>query len=337
MKTEEIRYWLKLQSTEFVGHKTFNVIYHMLKEEGKEISYFFEMDKEKIESMLEHKRIRHGKEIANSLSKEKGNFQKIDQIISRLSEKRIDIITLEDKKYPTKLKETLTDSTPPILYAFGNVSLLETSSVAIAGKREATTKATEISQQVASSLADNGFNIVSGYAKGIDTAAHLGALKQGGTTTIVLPFGILSFSWKKEFENFRERNSSILIISEFFPTIKWQVPLAMQRNNTIVGLSDVVFAAEFSEGGGTRDTMRKALRSGKQVFVPDTVANRHLLGKEEKDVFFVQLQYSEKGKCVLDVSAILNAASKTKTPKYNERYEQPILLSDDENSYRKTK
>ena len=100
----------------------------------------------------------------------------------------IDIISIEDDDYPTLLKEI---PNPPIcLYIKGNKQILNQTNIAIVGCRDATEYGKYVSQKFSYDLSQNGFNIVSGLARGIDSFAHIGAIKAKGKTIAVLGNGL---------------------------------------------------------------------------------------------------------------------------------------------------
>ena len=130
-----------------------------------------------------------------------------------------------------------------------------------------------VARMLAAELANEGLNVVSGYAKGVDSEAHLGALAAEGTTTIVLPYGIKEFCQKKAFRVFNwERD--VLVVSQFNPGVKWLAHNAMARNKLVCGLSKAVVVIEApperdSQGkmSGTFNTARTALSMNLPLFV----------------------------------------------------------------------
>ena len=142
---------------------------------------------------------------------------------------------------------------PALLYAAGNLSLLERPAVAIVGMRNAGTPALAVAAALASGLARRLVHVVSGYAAGIDSAAHAAALKASGTTGIVLSEGIGRFRVKPELLASLTRENT-LVISQFEPDAPWAAYMAMARNKLVCALSDavvvVVSGPERGAGGG---------------------------------------------------------------------------------------
>ena len=155
------------------------------------------------------------------------------------------------------------------LYVKGNTDLLNKPSVAIVGTRDPSKKAYRVTERLGIRLAEEDINVVSGYAKGIDTAAHYGALSAGGTTTVVLPTGISKLSVKKELYPYWSLDK-ICAVSEFPVNAGFTRAQALQRNETICEMSSSVIIPQISTlKSGTASTYRHALRLGKPVYVID--------------------------------------------------------------------
>ena len=162
---------------------------------------------------------------------------------------------------------------PAVLCVTGNVSILNRPGVAIVGGRRAGEAALAAVDSLASELAAGGINVTSGYAAGVDTAAHLAALRAGGTTAIVLGEGIAHFRARPEFREFFTAENT-LVISQFDPDAKWASYQAMTRNKLVVAFSGavvvIVSGPERDANGrmsGTFDAGMAALKMGIPVFV----------------------------------------------------------------------
>ncbi len=141
----------------------------------------------------------------------------------------------------------------PVLFTKGQRKYLRSISVAIVGSRNVSSKGILIARKLAGDLARSGINVVSGYAKGVDSEAHLGALEAEGTTTIVLPYGIKELHQKKMFKEF-DWKRDVLAVSQFDPSVKWLASNAMIRNKLVCALSKAVVVIE---SGPERDTQGK--------------------------------------------------------------------------------
>lgn len=176
-------------------------------------------------------------------------------------------VVTDREDYPRSLSQSLGSQTPPMLWIQGNRDLVKLRMIGFGGSRKASGKGMEIASTCAAELARSGFVVVSGYAGGIDMAAHRSALMAGGSTIIVLPEGMNGFRIKKELRDVWDWNR-ILVLSEFLPEESWSVSRAMKRNGTIIGLSEAMLIIEAGETGGSLDAGLKALKAGKKLLVP---------------------------------------------------------------------
>ncbi len=250
-------YWLLLHSIQGMGAATFN----------KLLERFGTPEKVFSTTLLELASIpKLGKKlIKNILSQNVGiNLQKMDKIIAELKKKKFKVITKSDENYPKRLGSF--KNLPPIIYVYGK--LPQGKSIAIIGARQASSSGLKRAFKFAQNLAKAGFTIVSGYAKGIDTQAHLGAIKGGGETIMVIPMGVFNFVLHKELYPVKTQLLKRgTILSEFFPTASWTIGQAMARNRLTSGLSDAVLIIEAGPKGGTINTANWAKKQGKPIFV----------------------------------------------------------------------
>jgi DNA processing protein len=183
----------------------------------------------------------------------------------KLTENKINALTLENQEYPPLLKEIF--HPPQILYYQGDLRKLHTNySVAIVGTRKATSYGIEASFTLAADLARKNINIVSGLALGIDAYAHKGSVELGGATFAVLGSGILKIHPKTNLKIAKSIiKSKGAIISEFAPLSnpdKWTFP---QRNRIIAGLSHAVIVVEAPEKSGALITAGFATEANRDV------------------------------------------------------------------------
>lgn len=170
--------------------------------------------------------------------------------------------------YPAQLATTLGAKAPPVLFAAGELSLLARPGVGFCGSREASDRAIGAVAASASDIAKAGMNVISGYARGVDTAAHKAALETSGYTTMVLAEGILKFTPRAELRNLATPYNT-LVLSEFPPRMPWSVGNAMKRNSTICAFADAMVVVESKLTGGTYAAGVAALELGRPLFVVD--------------------------------------------------------------------
>lgn len=191
------------------------------------------------------------------------------ELADQLALHEVTMLLRDSKAYPTRLARLPGNIAPPVVFTKGDTSILERKGVGFCGARSASWTICEMVEKSAAVLGERGFNVIGGYAFGIDVAAHLGALTSGGVTTFILATGILHFSLKTVLRDVVAR-SEFLVISEFSPQLGWSVANAMQRNWTICGLADVIVIADPGTSGGTFEAGKVALTLERPLFISDT-------------------------------------------------------------------
>lgn len=197
----------------------------------------------------------------------------------------IRILTTADPQYPLRIIALLKRTAPPLLFARGNLDLLNRSALGVSGARKASDVSLAAVTRICQTAAMQGWVVVSGGARGADEAAHLAGIKYGIGTIVVLPTGI----YKPNFRNamkpfFSEKNT--LILSEFPPEFSWTIGCAMQRNRLLAALSRVMVLVEPGFSGGTGGTGRIAMRLKRPVYIlkmtpddPTTEAEQQFIAK----------------------------------------------------------
>jgi DNA processing protein len=189
----------------------------------------------------------------------------VDETVDRLHGQGISALLVTDDGYPPLLAANRT--APAALFVRGPESLLHRPGIGACGSRNATDESLQAARACGEVVAAHGFSLVSGYARGVDMATHIGALAQGGTTTIVLAEGIEHFRIRRgEFAD-RWDLSRCVVVSQFSPTQPWSAGNAMTRNAVISGLSRALVVVEAGETGGTLAAGLHALDRGQPVLV----------------------------------------------------------------------
>lgn len=178
---------------------------------------------------------------------------------------RVDIVKEEDSNYPEEFRVNLSNRYPEILYCIGNISLLNRPSILVCGARDASEKGCELAYKCGRLIADEGVTLLSGYARGVDIAAHLGALEAGGTTTAILPYGLSKFKLNKNMIEIYTPEQ-MLVVCEVPTFVGFSAQSAMRRNKLLVALAKAVIVVEPGEGGGTWYTAKKAKEMGKPLY-----------------------------------------------------------------------
>lgn len=192
------------------------------------------------------------------------NEKLLTEEIVRAKQEEVRLVTLADLEYPEMLR-TIPD--PPLtLYVKGHLSSLNEASIAIVGSRRASLYGLQTAERLASDLALRGLNVISGLARGIDGAAHRGALKAGGYTLGVLGSGFSCFYPKEHEELAKAMTQQGAVISEY-PMRMAPLPHNFPRRNRIIsGLSLGIVIVEAASRSGALITCDCALEQGRSVF-----------------------------------------------------------------------
>lgn len=271
LSLQENIYWIWISRLQKIGTKTlqkllkkYNTLENIYKLTKKELMTDKIIEEKLIEIIL-------NEEYRNNL----------DKYIEYMEKQKINIITVNDKEYPEKLKQI--NDYPMYLYAKGNLELLNKKSIAIVGSRNCTSYGKIVAKDIANKLVKNNFIVVSGLAKGIDTFSHIGALKNEESTIAVLGSSIDNIYPNENInlvQKIIEKNG--LIISEYVVGSKLEKLNFPARNRIISGISDGVLVIEAREKSGALITVDFALEQGKEVFaVPGNINNNFSKGTNQ--------------------------------------------------------
>ena len=206
------------------------------------------------------------------------SWQLAEEELVRAEAAGVEIVSLDDFRYPATLREIY--DPPIILYVRGSVDVLSLPGIAVIGTRHPTPYGIGMAERLACDLARQGLVIFSGMARGIDSAAHRGAVSAKGKTVAVFGTGVDEI-YPKENKKLSEQILSCggALVSEF-PLQTFPAPQNFPiRNRIISGLSVGVLVVEAAEYSGTRVTARCALEQDREVFaVPGNVTNKYSWG-----------------------------------------------------------
>jgi DNA processing protein len=198
--------------------------------------------------------------------------------LARAGAAGVEVISDEDRCYPVRLKEIY--DPPLVLYVRGNAEVLLQPGIAMVGTRHPTPYGSGMAERLACDLAGQGLVIISGMARGVDTASHRGAISAKGKTIAVFGTGVDVF-YPKENSRLAEQILALggALISEF-PLGTFAAPQNFPiRNRILSGMSVGVLVVEAAEYSGTRITARCALEQNRDVFaVPGNVTNKNSWG-----------------------------------------------------------
>jgi len=191
--------------------------------------------------------------------------EKIERAIDSRRRAGISVLTALDPDYPELLKHM--DTAPWVLYGIGRLELLARPALAIVGTRVATAYGKRVAEELAASCAAEGIAVVSGMARGIDTAAHAGAIGKEGSTIAVLASPVDSPYPPENRGLYREIAERGLVLSESpagTPLTKAHFYL---RNRIIAGLCQGALVVEAGEGSGALITAQHTLNSNRDLYI----------------------------------------------------------------------
>ncbi|HGD6409664.1 TPA: DNA-processing protein DprA [Streptococcus agalactiae] len=191
------------------------------------------------------------------------NYKQLDLKKLRQEFKKFPVLSILDSNYPLELKEIY--NPPVLLFYQGNIELLSKPKLAVVGARQASQIGCQSVKKIIKET-NNQFVIVSGLARGIDTAAHVSALKNGGSSIAVIGSGLDVYypTENKKLQEYMSYNH--LVLSEYFTgeqPLKFHFP---ERNRIIAGLCQGIVVAEAKMRSGSLITCERALEEGREVF-----------------------------------------------------------------------
>lgn len=265
-----MNYWMWFSTIERLGPLQKKILIEKIGEPEK----IYKTDVSKIEKIKGIK-----KDAITGIEKSK-NQELLKRYEEYIYTHNIHIININDSNYPQKLKDIYD---PPItLYAKGNLDILKSTGFAVVGSRDATRYGIDVAKDISYLLAKNGITIISGLARGIDRASHLGALSAGGKTIAVLGCGVDICYPGENIEIYKEIMDKGLILSEYIVGTKPNSGNFPARNRIISGLSNGILVVEAKTTSGAIITADLALEQGKDVYaIPGNINSPYSEGTNE--------------------------------------------------------
>lgn len=221
-----------------------------------------------------------------------GRGASLSMAIDKWSSAGIWILDRSHPYYPKKLKDALKDQTPAILFGTGNMELLSKSSIGFVGSRDCEEVDEDATIQYVNTINQNGFQVVSGAAKGVDSLSMLTSLQNGHSSIGIVADSLFKASVNNQWRKYL-KSEQLVLITPFYPEGKFSPANAMQRNKFIYLLSQatvVIRATESSASkkSGTWEGAKENLQKGwvplmiSEHTTPNYPANQALLDGEIK-------------------------------------------------------
>ncbi len=256
---------LALKLTGQVGPRTFNILLAVYQTVS-------EIHMAEEQEFLEFPGI--GPKRSQAIADAHKNLDKAQEIIDNLEAGDTSVISCLDTEFPETLQEL--NDPPMLLFYRGKLPEFSLKRVAVIGSQNISADGIGDAIDLARHLTREGIGIVGGLARGIDTAGHTGALKEGGRTFAVLPCGFNHIHPAENAALAVEIAEKGCLISEYLPDTPVSNGRLVSRNRLIVGLSHAVVVGEVSpESVGTIDTAQCCHELGKLLFVIIGKHNHH--------------------------------------------------------------
>lgn len=252
---EKDEYWLWLGTIPGIGNVT---ALKLLNAFGGDIRVLYEADKKTIAG----RHIVSEKQLQSIIYSR--NRDRICRAYAQMKEKGIQCLSIVDTHYPDMLK-SLHDP-PIVLYFLGSIPAPEEWMIALIGARQCSSYGRQVSRMLARGIAASGLPVVSGMARGSDSAAHWGALEEGGRTFAVLGCGVDVCYPRENIDLYTEIGRNGGILSEFPPGTKPEGYHFPRRNRLIAALAKGIVVTEAKQKSGTLTTVEHGLDLGKDIF-----------------------------------------------------------------------
>jgi DNA processing protein len=201
------------------------------------------------------------------------SLRQAEDLIARVTAQGVRLITVLDEDYPEHLK--LIFNRPPFIWVRGHLEPRNLRAIAVVGTRQATPEGRAAAARLARGLATAKVTVLSGLARGIDTAAHAATLDAGGQTVAVIGTGILARVYPPENSDLAGRivASGGALVSQFWPEAPPGKASFPRRNVVMSGMAAGTVVIEAGKTSGAKMQARLALEHGKRLFLPELLVS----------------------------------------------------------------
>lgn len=192
-------------------------------------------------------------------------LKQAEDILSYCEKHEIYVYGCDSPGYPMMLKDIY--DPPSVLFSMGDLSFINNSAtLGVVGARNMTKYTEKVTECICENIVKNGMVIISGFAKGVDSAAHKAAIRGGGKTVAVLGNGV-EYEYPPDSHDLKVQISrSGAVISEYFPQTKPTAISFKARNRILSGMSSAVLVTQASKASGSLNTASHAISQGRDLF-----------------------------------------------------------------------
>ncbi len=253
LQSDRAKYWVGFHHVPFIGP----VRIRRLVQQFGDLENAWVAQPNELRSVLDDRAIQSLEKVRRELA--------LDREMEKIEQLGITVLTIDDDDYPRLLREI--PAPPPVLFVNGSLTEADKVSIAIVGTRRATSYGREMARRIATELAEAGVTVVSGLARGIDSAAHQAAIDAGGRTIAVMASGV-NVIYPAEHRQLAERISNQgALVSDYEPGRKPDAVNFPARNRIISGMTLGTVIVEAPTRSGALITTDFAADQGREVFV----------------------------------------------------------------------
>lgn len=260
---KQYKYWIALEQSKGIGPAHLKEIHKALISPGLSISDLFELSEEEIKRELG---IRES--VAQAIVQARSTLPTVEEDYFDLLETGIEPVLFFEEGYPKRLHDVMKNEFPPILYTYGNKSILGKKGAAVLGESGISQKGELIAYLAAQELSRHRITVLSGFARGADLIAHRAALENGGETLAVLPMGFSNLRIPDTIKQVYDPER-ILLVSPYYFTREFSKYSAYGRNRIICALSSAVYIVESPVEGGVFEAGKSAKHAGVPLYVTE--------------------------------------------------------------------
>jgi len=204
------------------------------------------------------------REVTAGLLRARQSLDIVRREVETLQSRGVRILRLGAPDYPAALLDL--PNPPPLLYVVGTIDDRRAPIVSMVGTTKPSDKGRRIAEIFARRFAEAETTVVSGFAHGIDAAAHRGAFGAGGRSILCVPYGIRRFKPRMDMPPLQEIAERGALVSECPPDREWSSQAAVARDRIIAALGRALFVVETRRRGGTMHTVKAASQLGRPLF-----------------------------------------------------------------------